>query len=617
MSWIFKLLKTTETDGNAGLINWRKRVAALRNVPPLLVMVWNCAPGFVVYTSALRLLSAGTPVAQLWITKLIIDQVVRVVSSHQANNVAHIWLLVILDLLLAMAQDIIARSIDFIDALLGERFNNYLTLKIMEHASELDLATLEEPTFNDRLERARAQGDSRLQLLSAVGRVSQSVVVLISFAAAVLSFSPALFLLLAACVLPVFFNETHFAALTFLLVKKQTPLRREMDYMRVLGASYFSAKEVKLFGLNGFLMGRYEDIANRCYAETRSLSARRAIKSSSLAFIGIMGYSAALCLIIYRALQGQITVGDLTFLAATFYRASGGMYVIFSGLSSISDQALLLTDLFEFLRSKPTFIPSAGLLAPRPIRRGFAFENVSFRYAGVDRPVLRNVSFRIEPEERIALVGANGAGKTTLVKLLTRLYEPTSGRILLDGVDIRDYALDDLRKEIGVIFQDFVRYDMIISENIGAGRVNRIDDLTLVQLAAESSRADHLVERMPNRYGQMLGRRFTGGVELSGGEWQKIALARAYMRQAQVLVLDEPTAALDARAEYEVFSCFADITRGRTSVLISHRFSTVRMADRILVLEAGEIKEQGTHRQLLDLQGRYAELFSLQASGYR
>jgi ATP-binding cassette subfamily B protein len=440
---------------------------------------------------------------------------------------------------------------------------------------------------------------------------------LVTFAAAVLSFSPALFLLLMGCVLPVFFSEVHFATLSFLLTKTQTPLRRELDYMRVLGASYFSAKEVKLFGLDRFLMDRYRRIANRCYVETRGLSAKRAVTSSSLSLVGIAGYSAALCLIIYRTLSGQITVGDLTFLAGAFYRASGSMYAVFSGLSGIADQALFLTDLFEFLRSKPAVIASAGLPAPRPIRWGLEFENVSFRYAGSGRSVLRNVSFRIEPGERIALVGANGAGKTTLVKLMTRLYEPTAGRILLDRVDIRDYALDDLRTEIGVIFQDFVRYDMSISENIGMGRVNQIGDLVQVQLAAERSRADHLIERMPNRYGQMLGRRFDGGVELSGGEWQKIALARAYMRQAQVLILDEPTAALDARAEYEVFSCFADITQGRISVLISHRFSTVRMADRILVLEGGEIKEQGTHRQLLDLRGRYAELFTLQASGYR
>jgi|HubBroStandDraft_1064217.scaffolds.fasta_scaffold03344_4 ATP-binding cassette subfamily B protein len=617
MTAIFKVRKTPATEGNAGRIDWRSRVAALRNVPPLMAMVWNCAPGFVAYSGALRLLSAGTPVAQLWITKLIIDRVVHAISTHQTHNVTQIWLLVALDLLLAMVQDIIARSTDFIDSLLGERFNNHVTLKIMEHASQLDLATLEEPVFNDRLERARAQSDSRLALLAAVGRVSQSVVMLIAFAAAVLSFSPALFLLLTACVLPVFFNEAHFATLSFLLTKTQTPLRREMEYMRVLGASYFSAKEVKLFGLDRFLMDRYRRIANRCYVETRGLTARRAVTSSSFAFVGIAGYSAALCLIIYRTLSGQITLGDLTFLAGAFYRASGGMYAVFSGLSVIADQALFLTDLFEFLRSKPAIPPSAGLIAPRPIRYGFEFQNVSFRYAGADRPVLRNVSFRIEPEQRIALVGANGAGKTTLVKLLTRLYEPTAGRILLDSVDIRDYILDDLRREIGVIFQDFVRYDMIVSENIGMGRVHQIDDLVQVQIAAERSRASRLIERIPKGYAQMLGRRFDGGVELSGGEWQKIALARAYMRQAQVLVLDEPTAALDARAEYEVFSCFADITKGRMSLLISHRFSTVRMADRILVLEGGEIKEQGTHHQLLGLQGRYAELFTLQASGYR
>ncbi len=319
-----------------------------------------------------------------------------------------------------------------------------------------------------------------------------------------------------------------------------------------------------------------------------------------------------------RTLAGGITIGMFTFLTSAFARSRGYIERILSGFNDISEQAIFLQDLFEFFEMRPEVrsLPNA-IPAPRPIRQGFEFLNVNFNYAGSDRLVVQNINFRLYPGEKVALIGENGAGKTTLVKLLARLYDPTGGQILLDGHDLRDYDVDDLRHEIGVIFQDYMRYDMLVRENIGFGKVEALDDQARLETAARKSLAAGIISRFQNGFEQMVGRRFEGGVDLSGGEWQKLALARAYMRDAQLLILDEPTATLDARAEYEVFQRFAELTEGRMAVLISHRFSTVRMADRILVLSGGEILEQGTHEQLLALGGRYAELFELQAAGYR
>ena len=330
------------------------------------------------------------------------------------------------------------------------------------------------------------------------------------------------------------------------------------------------------------------------------------------------GYYGAYVLILIRTMAGAMTVGSLTFVAGAFARSRSLIETLFSSLNNIAEQALYIKDLFDFFETQPSIVSVPNALpAPRPIRSGFEFRDVSFAYPGSERQVLRRVSFHFDAGERIALIGENGAGKTTLVKLLARLYEPTGGAILLDGVDLREYDVDSLRGEIGVIFQDYMRYDMLVRENIGFGRIEELANQPRVESAARKSLADPMIAQFKLGYDQMLGRRFENGVDLSAGQWQKVALGRAYMRDAQVLILDEPTASLDARAEYEVFLRFADLTRGRMAVLISHRFSTVRMADRILVLADGALVEQGTHQQLVALGGRYAELFELQAAGYR
>jgi ATP-binding cassette subfamily B protein len=430
---------------------------------------------------------------------------------------------------------------------------------------------------------------------------------LVSLSTGILLFSPWLLVLLVACLIPAFLGESHFAFLGYSLSRRLTPEQRQMDYFRLLGSSKEAAKELKVFGL-----------ANYAYQEHRLLSKKRLWVSSLLAVLATCGHYGAYAWVVYQAVQGNVTVGELIFLTGAIAGTSGNIQIVFSMFSKIADQALFLGDLVEFfafrpsIQSKPDAVP-----APRPIRRGFEFRGVSFQYPDSDRQVLKNINLRIEPGERIALVGENGQGKTTLVKLLARLYDPTEGAILLDGIDLREYSIEDLSKEIGIIFQDFVRYEISARENIGVGRIEEISNELRVSEAARKSLADAVVAKLPNGPHQMLGRRFEGGADLSGGEWQKFALARAYMRDAQILILDEPTASLDARSEYEVFQHFAELTEDCTTILVSHRFSTVRIAQRILVLDDGQIREQGTHEQLLELGGRYAEFFNLQAEGYR
>jgi ATP-binding cassette, subfamily B, bacterial len=580
-------------------------------------MVWNTSPLLSSSSVLLRFVSAAFPLATLWISKLIIDLVVRAVR-HTPLDQSRIWKLLILELLLAFGADTLGRLVSLVDSLLGDKFTNYISIRIMQHANSLDLTSFEDPVFYDKMERARRQSTGRLSMLASLAGMGQQLLTLFSLLSAMVLFSPWLLLLLMASTIPVFFGEARFAMLNYSMLFRYTPERRELDYLRYLGASNESAKETKIFGLGKYLVERSRGLFERFYAENRRLAIRRALQGTLLNVIPTGAYYTAYAFIILRALAGILTVGDLTLMVGAFSRARSIMEGLVSGLVGVSEQALFIKDLFDFFDTSPTISsPPNAVPVPRPIRIGFEFENVSFSYPGATRNVLDNVSFRFEPAERIALVGENGAGKTTLVKLLARLYDPTEGRILLDGQDLRLYDVDELRHEIGVIFQDYMRYDTLASENIGFGRINELADLARVTRAAEKSLAAGVVEKLPKAYAQMLGRRFEGGVDLSTGQWQKISLARAYMRDAQILILDEPTASLDARAEFEVYQRFVELTTGKMAVLISHRFSTVRMADRILVLENGRIVEQGSHRQLVALGGKYSELFELQAAGYR
>jgi ATP-binding cassette subfamily B protein len=597
--------------------NWREHIKAIRNVPPLFKMVWKAAPGVVASSIFLRLLAALVPLGVLAVTKVIIDSIYNLTSHHTALPEIF-WWLVALEFALASLAMISARVIDFCDGLLADKFTRYINTRIMDHASSLDLMSFEDPLFYDRLERARVQGTDRIGMIQATGRLVQETITTISLAASIFLFSPWILFVLIACILPTFLVETRFAFLGYSLNSTQTPARREMEYFRVLGGSKESAKEMKLFGLSSFLVDRYTKLSDELYAQTVTLSRRRLSAGMLFALLGIIGYYGSYAFAIHQTLIGVLTLGTLTLLAGAIAGASSNIQAVLSTFSSIAGQALFLTDLLDFFSVRPkVFSKPNALPAPRPIRRGFEFKDVSFSYPGSSKLVLKNINFRLEPSERIALVGKNGEGKTTVVKLLTRLYDVTSGQVLLDGVDIREYNLEDLWREVGVIFQDFMRYELTSSENIAIGRIKERDNPFRIRSAAQKSLAHDVIRQLPKHYEQRLGCRFEGGVDLSGGEWQKIALARAYLRDAQLLILDEPTASLDARSEHEVFKRFAELTEGKMSLLISHRLSTVKMADRVLVLENGTIAEQGCHEQLLKTGGSYAEMFELQAASYR
>jgi ATP-binding cassette, subfamily B, bacterial len=603
---------------------WKERLEALRYVPALFRLIWRTHRGYTTAMAVLRVVRSVVPVTTFWVGKLILDSVIAAKAGH--GSLSQVWRYLALELAIVLTGEILARASSLIESLLGDLFSNAMSVRLMEHAAKLDLAQFEDPEFYDHLERARRQTVGRIALLSLLLSMSQDALTLLTLAGALIAYNPWLLLLLAIAVIPSFLGETHFASLGYSLLFRWTPERRQLDYLRYVGASDKTAKEVQMFGLAPWLTDRYRDLSQRFYEENRSLSVRRGVVSALLSILGTVGYYSAYIVILIRAVKGDITIGTLTFLAASFARGRDVIQNILLSASNVYEQALYLRDLFVFLDMQPTIeSPPNARPVPAKIKSGFVFEDVGFRYPDSERWAVRNVNLVLSPGERVALVGENGAGKTTITKLLARLYDPTEGRITLDGVDLKDYDLVSLRRAIGVIFQDFVRYDMRFDENIGVGEIDSVrGDLEKnngtspsITAAAENSLAASLLPRFSKGYQQMLGRRFEEGVDLSGGEWQKIALARAYIRDAQVLILDEPTAALDARAEYEVFLRFSELVAGRMAVLISHRFSTVRMADRIIVLRHGKVEEQGSHEELLAKQGLYEELFTMQAQGYR
>ena len=614
---------TSGIHGVSPELDFRDRLGALRNLPEFFRLIWSCNRLLAVLNILLRVIRASLPLAMLYVGKLIIDEIVLISvtvggSAVKIPDMSILTTFVLIELGLAVFSDLLGRGIALVDSLLGDLVSHEISLRLIHQSARLDLESFEDSEFYDKLERARRQASSRILLMSQALTQLQDSITVFFLASALITFNPWLLLLLAITLIPAFLGETHFNSQSYSLMYGWTQERRELDYLRFAGASDDTAKEVKIFGLSDFFGKRYQKLAGEYYQVNRNLSVRRAAWGGLLSMLGSLGYYTAYAVIIYKTVYGELSLGDLTFLSGSFLRLRSLMEAILIRFSSIADSALYLSDLFDFLEMEPRIrSKDESLPFPETINDGFTFENVSFRYPQMEKWVLRDVSFTLHPGEKLALVGENGAGKTTLVKLLTRLYDPAEGRILLDGHDLRDYNLDGLRDAVGVIFQDYVKYHLTASENIAVGRIDDINNANRIKEAAQRSLADKVIDKLPEGYQQMIGRWFKQGTNLSGGEWQKIAIARAYMRDAQLLILDEPTAALDARAEHEVFHRFVELTFDKCAVLISHRFSTVRMADRIVVLHEGKLLEHGTHEELIDAGGQYSELFQMQASGYR
>jgi ATP-binding cassette subfamily B protein len=605
-----------------------ERLKTIRHLGRLFAQMWRTSPWLMSLSIALRVVVAVQPPLVLLFTKLIIDEVVlqtglgipgpELADWLESGRLNTLFMLLAGEFVLVFARDGFNRAINVIDSILGEAHSNQVSLELMQHAAKLDLKHFEQSEYQDSLERARRQAAGRSTVLSEVFGQVQAMITALALAAGLFFYAPLLIALLAIALIPAVWGEFKFNRLAYWISHHRSPERRQLEYLRQIGASADSAKEIKLFGLGDFLSGRFRHLSAIILEENKALSIRRALQTGGLAAISTVSYYAAYAYIVWRTLHGDFTIGDLVFLATSFNQLNGYLQQILIGFTSIAGQSLYLDDLFSFFEIKPGITdPKNPKPFPLPVRQGIVFEDVGFRYPGSERWAVRNLSFSIPAGETLALVGENGAGKTTIVKLLTRLYDPDEGRITVDGTDLRDFALADLRTHIGAIFQDFLRYSFSAADNIGVGRIEAASDRERIVSAAQQSLADPVIAKLPDGYDQMLGRTFAKGHDLSGGEWQKLAIARAYMRDAEIIILDEPTAALDARAEAEVFTRFKNLAEGTTAVLISHRFSTVRMADRIVVLADGKVEEKGTHAELMVNGGRYAELFELQAAGYR
>ncbi len=608
--------------------SFRERLHNLRHLGRLVAQIWRTSRWLTGASIGLRLILAGQPIARLYVAKLIIDEVVRLaaggfgsldLAQWWASGALHpIGLLLLIEFVLVIVSDLLGRLTSLVDTILGELHSNTVSIELMQHAARLDLRHFESAEYQDRLERARRQAAGRSGLLSQLLGQMQDLLTVLSLAAGLVAYAPWLILLLPVSFVPAVLGETRFNTLSYYLNRGRTPERRQLEYIRHIGANADTAKEIKLFGLGDYLVERFRTLAVAIHLENRKLATKRALWGALFSAISTLTYYGAYAFIVWRTIEGAFSIGDLAFLSGAFLSLNSLFQKILLGFTQIAGQSLYLDDLFSFFEIQPSIMPPNNPQPfPHPIQHGVVFEGVGFRYPDTDAWAIRNLSFVLGAGETLALVGENGAGKTTIVKLLTRLYDPDEGRITIDGVDLRDMLVGDIHAHIGVIFQDFLRYSFTAAENIGVGSVDHEADRPRVEAAAHSSLADTVIAKLPLGYDQPLGRLFNKGRDLSGGEWQKIAIGRTYMRDADLVVLDEPTSALDAKSEAQVFARFKSLAAGKTAVLISHRFSTVRMADRILVLEDGKILESGSHDELLARRGKYAELFELQAVGYR
>ncbi len=594
---------------------------ALRNTPQAFRLVWESSRRAALASAGLTLIAALLPAAQAWTAKLIIDAILIAINQgmQAMAGLRFVAPYLGLEFGLLLAGSMTGQVRGLFDRILQTQLTNHVNSLIIRKAIGLDLRFFEDPVFYDTLQNARRQADtSALAIVNSTLQMAQQTITLASLVVLLVRFNPWLAVICFVSAIPAFLSQSHYAERAFRAVTRRAPEARLLNYLEMLLTGIESVKEIKLFGLGEPLLGRYRELFTRFYLEDRAIAERRTAAGLAWGLLSTLAYYASYAWIVLWTVAGAITLGDMTMYLAVFRQSQSSVRSFLDSLNRLYENNLFLDNLMSFLELQPLLVtPARGLAAPEPIRQGIEFRHVTFRYPGCETDVLRDICFHIHPGERIALVGLNGAGKTTLVKLLTRLYDPTEGQVLLDGVDLREYDLTSLRQRFGVIFQDFVRYQFTVRENIAFGQVDALDDTARIAGAANCGGAAPVISGLPQGYDTMLGRRWEKGQELSGGQWQKIALARAFMRKAEVLVLDEPTSALDAEAEYDIFRRFGELMQGRIAVLISHRFSTVRMADRIVVLSEGRIIELGSHAELMRLDGAYARLFNLQAQGYR
>lgn len=596
--------------------NFKSSFNALSFIPRFFKEIWNINKGLFIISAICRLIAALLPVVILWIGKEIVDEILLQIELSNPDY-TQLWTYVAVEFGLIILSELFGRAISLTDGLLGDEYNIATSVKIIKKTNQINISQLEDPDYYDKLERARTQTTGRVGLLSNVLAQAQSIITITSLIVGLIYFEPLLIILLVLSIIPAFINEIKFSQQQYSLARSWTSERRELDYLRFIGANNKTAKEIKLFGLTDFVVNRFKNLSNSYYLLNRKLSIRRASLGFLFNVLGTVAYYGAYVFIIFRVLTGVITLGELTFLSGSFNRLMKSLQDFFARFTRISESALYLKDYFDFIDMEVEDQSQETMPLPTSIEIGFEFRNIRFAYPESNSEVLKGVNFTLKAGEKMAFVGQNGAGKTTLIKLMLRFYEPTSGEILLDGININQFNKAEYQEYFGVIFQDFFRYEFTLRENIAIGHIDEVENLEKIKTAAQLSLANEVVGDLEFGYEQQLGRRFSNGVELSGGQWQKVALARAYMKNAKVMILDEPTSALDAKAESEVFTRFIGLTESKTSIIISHRFSTVRQADKIVVLKEGKILEVGTHIELMQNKLLYSELFTLQAEGYK
>jgi ATP-binding cassette subfamily B protein len=602
------------------LQKWNEVRHSFAHTPAALRLVWQSNPWATTGLGFLTVVGALLPASQAWVGKLIVDGVVASIQrAADPEQIKTVFVYLVLELGLFLLNTVINHARRFLQQVIQLQLANRIRGEIIRKALTLDLAYFEHPEFYDRLQNARREsGYKPVDLINETFLIVQNTITLISFALLLLRFSPWLVVILVGTSIPVFIAETRFSEQGFRLLSRRAPETRQVNYLARLLTEDSSAKEIKLFHLGELLLSRYMTLFEKFFREDKALALRRAVVGFALGLIATAGFYGSYAWIVWHAVQGRISLGDMTLYLAIFRQGQTTFQTMLSAVGSIYENNLFMANLFEFLALKPQMdVTARHNRLPARLLRGIEFRGVGFRYPENGGWAVRDINLTIRPDEKIALVGPNGAGKTTLIKLLSRLYDPAEGAILMDGIDIRQLDPDELRQKIGIIFQDFVRYHLPARENIGVGQVEALEERDRIIESAQKSGAHPIIENLPDGYETMLGRWFRGGHELSIGQWQKIALARAFMRDAEILVLDEPTASLDAETEYELFRRFQELTAGKMAILISHRFSTVRMADRIVVLEEGRIAEIGSHDELLSREGIYAHLFGMQAEGYR